>query len=73
MGPRRCAGCSTASLMSINPKSAVNELCRRQMDDAQNDDIGAIIFALSRHPGDAISFVTLSYLPASKPCPSSNS
>ena len=41
---------------SINPKSAVNELVV-DMDDAQNDDIGAII-RVRGNPGDAISFVT---------------
>ena len=41
---------------SINPKSAVNELVV-DMDDAQNDDIGAII-RVRGNPGDAISYVT---------------
>ena len=41
---------------SINPKSAVNELVV-DMDDAQNDDNGAII-RVRGNPGDAISYVT---------------
>jgi hypothetical protein len=41
---------------SINPKSAVNELVV-DLDDAQNDDNGAII-RVRGNPSDAISYVT---------------